>query len=49
MAYMAEFLYAGNNTNEELRSTKSNQNIWGNPLVSRKSWARYLEQNREIH
>ena len=26
-AYMAEFLYAWKNTNEELRNAKSNQNI----------------------
>ena len=29
IAYMAEFLYAGNNAKEELRNTKSNQNICG--------------------
>ena len=28
IAYMAELLYAGINSNEELRNKKSNQNIW---------------------
>ena len=28
IAYMAELLYAGTNTNEELRNKKSNQNVW---------------------
>ena len=29
IGFMAEFLYAGNNSNKELRNAKSNQNIWG--------------------
>ena len=29
IAYMAKFLYAGKNINEELKNAKSNQNIWG--------------------
>ena len=29
ITYMTEFLCAGNNTNEELRNAKSNQNVRG--------------------
>ena len=29
ITYMAEFLYAGNNSNEELTNAKSNQNTQG--------------------
>ena len=29
IAYIDKLLYAGKNTNEELKNAKSNQNIWG--------------------
>ena len=30
---MAEFLYTGKTIIEEMRNEKSNQNIWGKPLL----------------